>query len=99
MEMVGETIKLDEVTALIEEVIGKKMERRPVSKSELQRRANSIEGIGSSREEMVTKMVSQINIGAIEEQVGMCVLNPTVNRLCPDVKPRSVQEFLVECWG
>jgi hypothetical protein len=99
MEMVGETINLDEVTGLIEEVTGKKMKREPVGKSELHCRANSIEGIGTSREEMVTKMVSQINMATIEERVGMCVLNPTVNGMCPDVRPRSVREFLVSCWG
>jgi hypothetical protein len=98
MEMVGETINIDEVTKLIEDVTGKEMKRQPVDKAELQRRADSIEGIGSSREEIVTKMISQINMAAIEDLVGMCVLSPTVNRLCPHVKPTSVREFLTKCW-
>jgi uncharacterized protein YbjT (DUF2867 family) len=98
MEMVGDTINIDEVTKLLEDVTGKKMKRRAVDKAELQRRADNIEGIGNSRDEIVTKMISQINMAAMEEQVGMCVLDPTVNRLCPHVKPTSVKEFLTKCW-
>ena len=87
------------MTGLIEDVMENKTKRQPVGKSELQRRASSIDGIGSSREEMLTKMISQISIATIEERVGMCVLNPTANGMCPDVRPRSVREFLVKCWG
>jgi hypothetical protein len=99
MEMVGETINIDEVTHLIEEVAGKTLERRPINHKALQQRADSIQGFGSNREEMFTKMISQINMMAIEEKVGMCVLNPVVNRLCPDVKPTSVRQFLAKCWA
>ena len=98
MEMVGETINGDEVIKLIEEASGKKLKRRPVDEAELQHRADSIEGIRSSREEMVTKMISQINVAMIEEKIDMCVLNPTVNKLCSDVKPTSVRVFLTKCW-
>ena len=98
MEMVGQTVDIDEVTAIIEAVTGKKMERRPVDRTVLQQRADAIQGIGGSREEMVTKMISQINMAAIAEQVGMCVLHPTVNELCPQVTPISVKEYLSKCW-
>lgn len=98
MEMVGQTIDVDEVTKLIEEVTGKEMTRRPVDTAELQHRADAIEGFGSNREEMVTKMISQINIAAIEEQLGMCILHQTVNELCPEIKPISVKEYLTKCW-
>jgi hypothetical protein len=98
MEMVGETVDVDEVTEMIEAVTGKTMERRPVDTVVLQQRADTMEGIGDSREEIVTKMISQINIAAIEDQVGMCVLHPTVNELCPQVRPISVKEYLSKCW-
>lgn len=99
MEMVGEIISIDEVTKLIEEVAGKKMVRIPVDGAEFQRRADGIEGMGSTREEMATKMISQINIAAIEEQPGMCVLHPVINRLCPEVEPSTVRGFLSKCWA
>ena len=98
MEMVGETISLDEVTELIEEVSGRKLERRPDDREALQQRVDGIEGIGRTREEMVTKMISQINLCTLEEQEGMCILRPVVNRLCPGVRPSSVRQFLVKCW-
>lgn len=98
MEMVGETINIDEVTKLIEEVTGKTMTRRPVDRNELQQRANAIDGIGSDRAEIVTKMISQTNIAAIEDQLGMCILHPTVNDLCPEVRPISVREYISKCW-
>ena len=99
MEMVGETINLDEVTRLIEEVTGKKLKHQPIDRDSLQRRADSIEGLGSNRDEMVTKMLSQINMATLEEQVGICILHPTVNELCPEVKPMSVRDYLVKCWS
>lgn len=98
MEMVGETISLDEVTELIEEVSGRKLERRPDDREALQQRVDGIEGIGRTREEMVTKMISQINLCTLEEQEGMCIMRPVVNRLCPGVRPSSVRQFLVKCW-
>ena len=97
--MVGEIISSDEVTQQIEGVVGKKLQRQSGDRATLQRRADSIEGMGASREEMVTKMISQINAATLEEQLGMCILNPRVNTLCPQVKPRSVREYLVQCWG
>ena len=83
MVMVRETISIDEVTQQIEELVGKRLQRQPVDRATLQRRAESIEGIGASREEMVTEMVSQINAATLEEELGMCILNPTVKNLCP----------------
>lgn len=97
MEMVGETIDIDEVTSLIEETTGRWLKRQPVDKSALERRAGSIEGVGTNRHKMVTKMISQINLATLEEQAGMCILRTTVNRLCQEVKPRSVREYLERC--
>lgn len=98
MEMVGETINIDDVSRLVQEVTGENLERTPVDKAELQHRADSIPGIGTNRKEMVTKMISQINIMTLDEQVGCCILRPTVNSLCPGVKPVGVREYLTKAW-
>ena len=98
MEMVGETTDVDEVTKMIEAVTGKKMERQPVDKLVLQQRADAIGGIGGTRDEMVTKMISQINIATLEEQIGICVLRPTVNQLYSDVNSVSVKVYLAKFW-
>lgn len=99
MEMVGETVGIDEVTALIEGFTRRKVKVITVGRKELQRRADGIEGIGSTREEILTKMVSEINLLVLEEKEGMCLLRPVVNGLCPDIKPMSVREMLEEAWS
>ena len=98
MEMVGETVAMDEVTAVIEEVTGRRVAVSKVGREELRRRAESIEGIGGTREAILTKMVAEINLLALEEKEGMCLLRPVVNELCPDVKPVSVREMVQRAW-
>ena len=99
MEMVGETISIDEVTKLIEDLTGRQLKRQPLDKNNFRLRADSIKGVGANRDDVMTKMISQIDVAMLEEQTGMCILHPTVNRLSPDVKPRSVREYLVRCWA
>lgn len=99
MQMVGETVAVDEVTRLFEEVTGRKMEVTTVGREELRQRADTIEGFGSTREEIFKKMVSEINLLVLEEKVDMCVLKPMVNELCPNVRPISVREMIQMAWG
>lgn len=98
MEMVGETIDANEVTRIIEEVSGKKIRRRTVDRNALQTRVSKIKGIGSNREEIVEKMVSQIELMMLEEKEGMTIMRPVVNELCPHVIPTSVRDFAAHCW-
>ena len=99
MSMVGDTIGVDEVVRLIEDVRGRKMQWTTVGKEELDRRVASVEGIGSSRAEMVKKMNAQFELNALEERVGLSILEPVVNRLCPQVKPISAEVYLEQCWA
>lgn len=99
MEMVGETVSIDEVTLVIEMITGKKMEVRTVGREKLQQRADGIDGIGSTREEVLMKMVSEINLLVLEEKEGMCLLRPVVNELCPDIKPMSVRDMIEMAWS
>ena len=99
MSMVGETIGIDEVVQLVEEVRGEKMQVTTVSKEELDRRAASIQGLGATREEVVCKMTSQFELAMVEERIGLSTLEPVVNKLCPQVKPVTVREYLQKCWS
>ena len=99
MSMVGETIGLDEVVRLIEDIRGGGMRVTTVDKEELERRAASIQGMGTTREEIVTKMTSQFELAMIEERSGLSVLEPIVNKLCPKVKPVTTKEYLEKCWS
>ena len=97
MGMIGDLVTVDEVVKLVEEVTAskKKIDVQMDGKEELERRVKSVEGIGATREEIVMKMVSQIEICMIE---GKNVFESVVNRLCPHVKPGSVKEYLAKWW-
>lgn len=57
---------------------------------------NSIAGIGSTREEILRKMVFQINLLALEDETpGKCVLVPVVNDMCPYYGTTTVRIFLL----
>lgn len=99
MQILGQTVGVDEVTRIIEEVTGRTMEVSTVDARELQRRAEIVEGFGKTRREIVSKMVSEINLLVLEERENMCLLRPVVNELCPHVKPMTVREMVQMAWG
>lgn len=98
MEMVGETIDADEVTRLIEEASGQTFKRKTVDRAALEKRVSEIKGIGRNREEIVIKMISQIELTMLEDREGMTIMRPILNELCPHVQPTSVREFVAHCW-
>lgn len=99
MQMVGQVVAVDEVTQIIEEVTGRRMEVMTVRADELRRRVEGIEGFGRTRATIFQKMVSEINLLVLEEKADMCVLKPVVNEMCPQIKPMSVREMVQLAWG
>lgn len=99
MGIVGETIGVDKVTEMLEQVVGATFAVRKVGKRKLEERVNSVEGTGKSRQEIFTKLVSQIELIMLEETEGAAILKPVTNRLCSSVKPVSVVEFLEKVYG
>lgn len=98
MEIVGDTVSIDEVTEMIEAVTGKNMKRKALDRAELKKCADAIEGFGGSRKEMMDKLVYQTNLLMLDEKEGANILRPVVNRLCPSVKPTTVREYLAKAW-
>ncbi|KAM0716100.1 hypothetical protein Q7P37_008614 [Cladosporium fusiforme] len=98
MSMVGETIEIARATALLEEYSGRKMDVTRVKRAEYQARAEAIEGMGRSREEVLAKMTAQFALLDLDEEVGAAIMQPTVNELCPWVKAKNVEEYLARCW-
>lgn len=98
MEMVGETISIAEVTGLIEKYSGRKLNVTKVRRDELMRRAETIDGFARNRDEVVTKMYAQMGMLILDQEHGGAVMEPTVNRLCPWVKAKSVEHYLAACW-
>lgn len=90
--MVGETLRMDEVVRLIEEVRGKKMDiefrtQEQVQK-EKERETNPHRLFWLELEEVYSR-----------DREDEAVIRPVLNELCPDVKPMSVQDYLRKYWA
>jgi hypothetical protein len=99
MEMVGETIKITDVTNLVEKYLGRKLHITRIQLDELARRAEAIEGVGRNPEELMQKMLAQMAMVYIDEEVGGAIMEPIVNRMCPWVKATGVETYLRHRWS
>lgn len=99
MCMVGETIEVDRVVDLLERKFGSKFEVTKLDENELRKRADSIEGVGRTRDEVVRKLEAQMGLVILEEKVGGAILEPVLNKLFPDVEVCGVEEFLDRAYG
>ena len=96
MSMVGDTVVLSDLTDLIEKTTGIKLQRERIDRREAQRRIDGVEGVGKTEEEILAKLWAQFELEFIENTVGAAILEPVVNKMCPQVKPLSMKEYL-EC--
>lgn len=98
MSFVGEVIGVDEVVRLLEKRLGK-FEVTNVGEEELKRRVQAVEGIGTTKESVLSKMWSQIELCMLEGLEGAGVLKGVVNEKCPDFKPQTVDAYLDMVYG
>lgn len=94
MDMVGQTLSMAEVNDMIEEISGLELKREKIDRKELEKRISSVEGVGQTREEIMRKLWSQIELISIEDKEGYGILKPIVNEMCPQVKPIKMRDFL-----
>ena len=94
MGMAGETVRVDVVLRVLEEKSGVKWEVTTVTEAGLKERTDRIEGIGRDRMEVVSKLVAQMESMILRDEDDMGAITPTVNRLCPQVQPQSVESFV-----
>ncbi|KAB2569170.1 hypothetical protein DBV05_g12156 [Lasiodiplodia theobromae] len=94
MDMVGETVRVDEVVGLVKECLGIELKVVGVTREELERRVSEVEGVGKTREEVLKKMIAQLSLVMLEEKEGWAIMKPTLNELCWHTKPLSVREYL-----
>lgn len=97
MEMEGETIEVCKATELLEKYSGRKLEVTKVRRKELQAKAEAIDGM-RVRKQVLNKMIAQFLMLEIDEEVGGALMEPTMNKLCPWVRAKSVEEYLQRCW-
>jgi hypothetical protein len=92
MGMVGETVRMDELVRMVEEVRGRKMEVVYRSLGRIREEKENEKDLGKvfwlELEEMYARD---------REDEG--VIRPTLNRLCPEVKPIGIKEYLVKYWS
>ena len=88
--MAGDTIGFAELIELCERYLGRAVEVRPVTVSQLERQLQSVDP-----SDFLARMEIQYSIVCGR---GGSVMTPTLNALCPHVQPLSVKEFMEKFW-
>ena len=94
MSMVGDMMTLSEATDLLEKYSDITLKREKIDRTELEKRINAVEGIGKNEEVIIGKLWDQIELVTLEDKQGAARLKPVLNKLCPQVKPTSLKEYL-----
>ena len=92
MGMVGETVGMDEVVRMVEQVRGRRVEvvYRPVE------RIREEKGREGDWEKVFWLELEEMYARDKEDEG---VIRPTLNRLCPDVRPMRIKEYLMKYWS
>ena len=87
MGMVGSTMSYREVVSAVEKVTKKKMSVKENSAEKLKKMI---------KEDAKTRFYNQVRLSIPQ---GKVEVQPTLNKLAPDIKPWTVDDFLEDCWG
>lgn len=93
MTMAGDTVTMGELLASAEAVTGKTFEVKQLKKQEL---LSTLES--TSYQDFMARLWLEFDLAYIRDSDDEVVLRPTLNRLCPAVKPASVREYMEEHW-
>lgn len=88
--MAGDTIGFAELIELCERYLGRAVDVRQVTVSQLERQLQSVDP-----SDFLARMEIQYSIVCGR---GRSVVTPTLNALCPHVQPLSVKEFMEKFW-
>lgn len=93
MGIVGETLRLDEVVAIIEKIRGSKMEvtHRPFSQIEQEEAKATIF--------YPNQFWLQVELATARNKSDALIMSPDLNALCPSVKPLSVEQYMRKFWA
>ncbi|KAK2780734.1 hypothetical protein FQN53_001002 [Emmonsiellopsis sp. PD_33] len=94
MAMVGEVVGFGEVVRVIEKVTGRTMRVKEVGREELRR---EIEGLQPA--DWVRRMECGYNLVYCDDVDGETALEGYLNKMCPQVKPVGIAEYLERYWG
>ncbi|KAL5612644.1 hypothetical protein BROUX41_004261 [Berkeleyomyces rouxiae] len=93
MSMAGDTLTMGDLLATAEVVTGKKFKVTQLKRQDLlERLANT------SYDDFMARLWIEFNLAYIRDRDDEAVLRPTLNRLCPAVKPVSIHEYMEKHW-
>ena len=98
MDIVGDTVRLDEVVEIAERVTGKRFDVNRLGRREMEKQLETL----VDESDMLKRMWVQLKIMMLGDEVGCfgCgVLNPVANKLCPGVRAVSIEGYLTKYWG
>ncbi|KAL9108177.1 MAG: hypothetical protein Q9227_007032 [Pyrenula ochraceoflavens] len=94
--IVGQTLPLQEFVELAERVRGKYFTVTRVSREEWVRRAGTPLSLSAGMEQIMDTMIAQHMVACCD---GRTVMDPVANRLCPQIRPMSIAEYMQKAWG
>jgi len=95
MDIVGDTVRLDEVVEIAERVTGKRFDVNRLGRREMEKQLETL----VDESDMLKRMWVQLKIMMLGDEVGCGVLNPVANKLCPGVRAVSIEGYLTKYWG
>jgi uncharacterized protein YbjT (DUF2867 family) len=102
MGMMGSTVDLAEVAKLAEKVTGRNFDVTKITKEELQQREEELNlqlAQEFSVKNLVAKLAVQLMKCTCEDMVGNQIVVPVLNKLCPQVQPVGIEEYLEHFWS
>lgn len=102
MGMVGSTVDLDEISRKVEHVTGREVEVRRLKRPQLKTLEDAFDRELEkhfSIHSLKRKMVAQLMQCACDEQLGDQIIDPVLNRLCPQVHPLGFDQYLERFWS
>jgi hypothetical protein len=94
MNIVGSVIRLDDLLKLAEDVRGKKFEVAKLEKEGLQKEIATL-----GPEDFIKQLWVEAKLLIAGDTDGESVLEPNVNKLCPEVKVMDVETYLTKHWS
>jgi hypothetical protein len=89
MTMVGETLTMGELLVHAEAVAKRKFDVKVLKRRELERQISSIEA-----GDYMQWLWAELQLAYCKDLPDVGYVEPVANRMCPEVKPTSVREYL-----
>lgn len=93
MNIVGCNIRLDELLSHVEAATGRRFEVKTLQLEDLEKEVHKL-----LPEAFLKKIWLELKLMIARDAVGEGVLDPVVNKLCPEIKPLDFESYLQKYW-